>query len=171
MKKILIFWISIILIIIGVFAVLGNNGYLFVNHTVIPPISSVELEKINDDTLINITNSNFSSNDYNIFYNLTNKINELKGIENIEYKIFISNETIEDIKNFYRNILRELGYDYYETYSDSIFYDSNKFNYYTFIKGFNGVVIFMTSYNEFTWICYSTGHVFDYQVILDNINR
>lgn len=172
MKKLLIFGIILISISVGVIAVLGYNGYLFIDHTVIPPKSSFKWSEYgNDSNIINIDESNNSSYDFSIFSKITEKLKTIKGIENINYQIFISNESLTDIKKYYKTILKELDYEYHDEYNGVIFYDFFELDYFTFINGFNGVVIFLTSYNSYSWICYSTGHVLDYQNILDHIHE
>ena len=117
------------------------------------------------DTILN--ESNTTSNDFPVLLNLTNKMKEIPGIENINYEIFISNNSMIEVLSDYQQILKSEGYSYNKEFSGSRFYESSNIYYHVFIKGINSVIIYLTNYNQQTWICYSTGNVQQYQEIFN----
>ena len=109
----------------------------------------------------------FTMTKYKEYEHALKNTNKFPNIENINYEIFVSNESIKTIFNEYNEILTNDGYTYHEEYSGEFLYESSKLYYYTFMKGLNGVVIYMTHHNGQTWICYSSGNVLQYQEIFD----
>ena len=166
-KKILILSIISILVIIILIS-LQLSGFLFVDKSIKTPGSNLDWEPIDkDDIKDNSNDSNNSDNDFPLLYNFIKLLEEVPGIENINYEIFVSNETMKIIFNEYKEILENDGYNYHEEYSGEFMYESSRIYYYTFMKGLNGVVIYMTYHNSQTWICYSSGNVLQYQEIFD----
>ena len=156
------------MLIIGIIIGLHVTGYLLNNQRIIPPKSQIEWKNPNENN--SIGNSNDSNNEaYNfpVILNLTEKMKEIPGIENIKYKIFVSNDSIQQIINYYSDILEKEGYGYYDEYSGMKSYENNEIYYYTFIKGLNAVVIYLSSYNQKTWICYSVSDIIHYKEIFD----
>ena len=62
----------------------------------------------------------------------------------------------------------EEGYSYNDLYSGITPPDYFELNYFTFVKGFNTVVVFTKTGQNLTWLCYSTGNLLDYQYIIEN---
>ena len=170
-----------VILIFGILAGLHLNGYLLNNQKIIPPGSDIDWESFKDvfpDEKPNESNNssstsliNNTSEDFPFLVNLTEKLKDVPGIENINYEIFISNDTVERIIESYKDILRKQGYSYHSKYSGSRYYESSLIYYHTFNKGLNGVAIYMTIFNEQTWICYSTGSVFHYREIFEYLTK
>lgn len=181
MRKISYLFIILVILAVVIVAGLHFTGYLLNNQKIIPPGSDIEWESFEDvfpdeksDKSNNSSNNfqtNNSSKDFPLLVNLTEKLKDVPGIENINYEIFISNDTVERIIESYKDILKEQGYTYHSKYSGSRYYESSEIYYHTFNKGFNGVAIYMTIFNEQTWICYSTGSVFDYREIFEYLTK
>jgi len=170
MKKMFYLLIFILILIIGIVSGLQYTGYFFYNEEIISPGENIEWQKFDNNTLIiNENESLNSSNDYSIFLDITEKLKEIDGIENITYEIFITNNSMMDIIQYYSNLLELDGYTFSNEYSGITPSEYFELTYYTFIKGFNGVVIFIKTHQMLTWICYSTGNILEYQNIINNL--
>lgn len=172
MRKIFILLIIIVVIVLGITVSLHLTGYLLNDQKIIPPGSELDWKNFEEVYPVEkYEEANNSSKDFPLIVNFTEKIKEIPGIKNINYDIFISNESIESIIESYKNILVEQGYAYQKKYSGMESYESYNIHYYIFIKGFNGIAIYMTTFEEQTWICYSTGSVLQYREIFDYITK
>jgi len=161
--------IILLVIIVIIFAGLQFNGYLFNNKDIKPPGNNENWQQFDNNTIIfNNSDPLNNSNDYSIFTDINNKIKDIEGIEKITYEIFITNKSINDIFEYYNSILIEEGHSYNEEYSGITPPDYYELNYFTFIKGLNTVVVFTKTYQNLTWLCYSTGNLLDYQYIIEN---
>jgi len=168
MRRIYYFLSIPVILAIGIVVGLHFTGYLLNNQRIIPPTSQIEwkyLEKV--ISVDNTTESNSTFYHFPIILNLTEKMKDIPGIENINYKVFVSNDSIQQIIDYYTNILEKDGYSYHDEYSGKMIYEFSEIYYYTFIKGFNGVVIYLSQYAQQTWICYSTSDIIHYQQIFD----
>ena len=92
---------------------------------------------------------------------------DIPGIEYIHYEVFVSNDSVQQVIEYYTDILEKEGYSYHDEYSGVTTYEYSQIYYYTFIKGLNGVVIYLSQYDQQTWICYSTSDILHYKQILD----
>jgi len=99
---------------------------------------------------------------------------ELSGVpnlDNIKYKIFISDATIETIANNYKYDLKEKGYEL--EYQGVITKKGMTFHYYGFVKGITAVGIILTSdltkvSSTYETVVLSTiGSVYDYKEIIN----
>ena len=151
-----------VLVSVGVVVGLQVTGYLFNDQRIIPPVSSVELDEIQDEGSENPSESGLPP-----MLNLTEQLKEVPGIKNIRYEIFVSSESMDQVLASYTNELENDGYAYHEEYSGMQTYHSAEIFYHAFAKGLNGVVIFLSEYNHRTWVCYSTGNVLQYQQIFE----
>ena len=98
MKKMFYLLIFILILIIGIVSGLQYTGYFFYNEEIISPGENIEWQKFDNNTLIiNENESLNSSNDYSIFLDITEKLKEIDGIENITYEIFKTNNSMMDI--------------------------------------------------------------------------
>ena len=104
-KKILILSIisiAVILILIS----LQLSGFLFVDKSIKTPGSNLDWEPIDkDDIKDNSNDQNNTNNDFPLLYNFIELLEGIPGIENINYEIFVSNESIKTIFNEYTEIL------------------------------------------------------------------
>ena len=144
------------------------TGYLLNNQRIIPPSSQIKWKNL--EQVISVDNTNGSNNisyHFPVMLNLTEKMRDIPGIENINYEIFVSNDSIPQIIDYYKDILEKEGYSYHDEYSDMKTYEDAEIYYYTFIKGLNGVVIYLSHHDQKTWICYSTSDIIHYQQIFD----
>lgn len=160
MRKIFYLLLVIVVLLIGLVAGLHFTGYLFNNQQIISPYSSIEWNN----------SSSRSSNTLTqvpIIQNLTKQMKDIPGIEYINYRVFISNDSIQKNIQYYADILKKDGYSYQTDYSGISTYEYAEIYYYTFIKGLNAVVIYLSDYNHQTWICYSTGDAIHYQQIFN----
>lgn len=160
MKKIFYLLLTMIAIIFLI-TILQYNGYLFINNKTINPSDQINLEQFDN-------NKNSSSN-YSIFTNITNKIKDIEGIESIDYEIFITNNSMDQIIQYYSTQLESDGYSISLDNSGITPSEYFEMNYYTYIKGVNGVVIFIKTHENQTWFFYSSGSIFEYQKIIDNL--
>ena len=153
-----------LMVIVSVGIVVGFHvtGYLFNDQRIIPPVSSVELEEVQDGG----SESSSGSGSPPMLI-LTEQLKEVPGIKNIRYELFVSSESMDQVLAYYTNELEKEGYAYHEEYSGMQTYNSAEVFYHAFAKGLNGVVIFLSEYNHQTWVCYSTGNVLQYQRIFD----
>jgi len=156
----------VVLLSVGFLVGLHVTGYLFNDQRIIPPISSVEWETIQDES----SGANSSSSELPSMENLTETLQEIPGIERIKYKIFVSSESMDQVLAYYTGVLEHEGYAYHEEYSGMKTVGSSEIYYYSFAKGLNGVVVFLSEYGSRTWVCYSTGSVLQYQRIFEYIN-
>jgi hypothetical protein len=147
---------------ISVIVGLHVTGYLFNDQQVIPPVSLVEWESIRDES-----GSQSLGSDAPPMLNLADQLDEIPGIKSIKYKIFVSSESMEQVLLCYTDVLENDGYAYHSEYSGMQTYQSSEIFYHAFAKGLNGVVIFLSEYNQHTWVCYTTGGVLQYQQIFD----
>lgn len=168
MRRIYYFLLIFVLITTGIVAGLHFTGYLLNNQRIIPPSSQIKWKNLEEViTVDNTTGTNNTSYHFPAILNLTEKIKDIPGIKNIKYQIFVSNESIPQIIDYYTDILEKEGYSYHDEYSDKKMYEDSEIYYYTFIKGLNGVVIYLSQYDQKTWICYSTSDIIHYQQIFD----
>jgi len=165
MKKKYFLVVFTVLLSSGIVVGLHVTGYLFNDQRILPPESSVEWETIQEDS----SDSSSSGSEFPSMLNLTEAIKDIPGIEKIKYKIFVSRESIDQVLAYYTNVLENDGYAYHDEYSGMKTYGSSEIFYYSFVKGLNGVVIFLSQFNHQTWVCYSTGNLLQYQQIFDYI--
>jgi len=152
----------VVMVSVGVVVGLQVTGYLFNDQRIIPPVSSVELDGIQDESSENPSESGSPP-----MLNLADQLDEIPGIKSIKYKIFVSSESMEQVLLYYTDVLENDGYAYHSEYSGMQTYQSSEIFYHAFVKGLNGVVIFLSEYNQHTWVCYTTGGVLQYQQIFD----
>jgi hypothetical protein len=165
MRKIYYFLLLLVILSSGIVVGLHFTGYLLNNQRIIPPSSQITLDEVfPGDTN---TNSNTTSNNFPILLNLTEQMKDIPGIEYITYKIFVSNDSLQQILEYYTDILENEGYSYQNKYSGMITYESSTIYYHTFTKGLNAVVIYLSYYDQQTWICYSTSDIIHYKQIFD----
>ena len=168
MRKIYYFIIIPVILSIGIIVGLYFTGYLLNNQRIIPPSSQIEIKNLEE-----ILSGNNTIESNNTFHhppgiiNLTKKMKDIPGIEYINYKIFVSNDSIQQIIDYYTNILEKDGYSYHNEYSGIKTYENSEIYYYTFTKGLNAVVIYLSQYNQQTWLCYSTSDILHYQQIFN----
>lgn len=157
-----------VIVIIGIVVCLHLTGYLFNDQRIIPPSSPVDWKKLDGFNSMNQTaGSNITSYPYRVILNLTEQMKEIPGIENIKYEVFVSNDSMLEVVEYYTHILENDGYSYHDEYSGVMSYNSSNINYYTFTKGLNAVVVYVSEYNQLTWICYSTSDIIHYKEIFD----
>jgi hypothetical protein len=156
----------VMLLSVGFLVGLHVTGYLFNDQRIIPPVSSVEWEMIQDES----PGDNSSGSEFPSMLNLTETLQEVPGIERIKYKVFVSSESMDQVLAYYTEVLEHEGYAYHEEYSGMKTFRSSEIYYYSFAKGLNGVVVFLSEYHQWTWVCYSTGNVLQYQRIFDYVN-
>lgn len=97
------------------------------------------------------------------------EIKDIPYIDKLKYKIYGSDELMDDIANDYKNKLKNKGYRI--LYEGTIYRKEIPFQYYGFIKGFTAVGIIMTSdknvsLNHQTMVLYSTGSALDYRKLI-----
>jgi hypothetical protein len=160
MRRIFYFLVILFILSIGVVAGLHFTGYLLNNQRIIPPSSQVEWKD-------NTTESTTKSYHFPVMLNLTETMKDIPGIEYIKYEVFVSNDSIQQVIDYYTDILEKDGYSYHDEYSGMKTYEYSEIYYYTFTKGLNGVVIYLSQYDQQTWICYSTSDIVHYQQIFD----
>ena len=157
-----------VIVIIGIVIGLHFTGYLLNEQRIIPPSSSIDWKNLNGIYSANqTTGSNTTSYPYLVILNLTEKMKDIPGIEHIKYEVFVSNDSMEQVIEYYADILEKDGYSPHDEYSGMMTYDASEIYYYTFTKGLNGVVIYLSKYDQQTWICYSTGDILHYKQIFD----
>lgn len=162
MRRIYYFLLLVVILSSGIVTGLHFTGYLFNNQQIIPPISSIEWKHLD-----NTTESNTTSSQFPLILNLTEKMKDIPGIEYIHYEVFVSNDSVQQVIEYYTDILEKEGYSYHDEYSGVTTYEYSQIYYYTFIKGLNGVVIYLSQYDQQTWICYSTSDILHYKQILE----
>jgi hypothetical protein len=168
MRRIYNFLLIFVILTIGIVAGLHLTGYLLNNQRIIPPSSQIEWKNLEEVISVdNTTESNNTFHHFPLILNLTEKMKDIPGIEHINYKIFIANNSIQQIIDYYTDILEKEGYSYHDKYSGMKTYEYSEIYYYTFTKGLNGVVIYLSEYNQQTWICYSTSDIIHFQQIFD----
>lgn len=155
----------IALMIVGVVIGLQVTGYLFNDQRIIPPVSSVTLEEILGESPA----GHASGSGVPPMLNLTERLKEVPGIKNIKYEVFASNASKDQVLAHYTYVLENNGYTYHSEYSGMQRFHSVEIFYYAFAKGLNGVVIFLSEYNSYTWVCYTTGGVLQYQQIFKDL--
>jgi len=168
MRRIYYFLLLLVILSSGIVVGLHFTGYLLNNQRLIPPSSQIEWKNLDDffpgD---NTTTSNTTSSQFPLILTLTEKMKDVPGVENINYEIFVSNDSMQQILEYYTGILEKEGYSYHDEYSGMKTYEYSKIYYHTFIKGLNAVVIYLSDYNQQTWICYSTSDIIHYKQIFD----
>lgn len=162
MRRIYYFLLLLVILSSGIVVGLHFTGYLFNDQQIIPPSSPVEWKPLD-----NTTESNTTSSQFPLLLNLTEKMKDIPGIEYVHYEVFVSNDSIQQVIEYYTNILEKEGYSFHDEYSGVTAYKYSEIYYYTFIKGLNGVVIYLSQYNQQTWICYSTSDILHYQQIFN----
>ena len=165
MRRIYYFLLLLVILSSGIVIGLYFSGYLFNNQRIIPPSSPVEWEHFDDGFSVN----NTTSSHVPLILNLTEQMKDIPGIEYIQYEVFVSNDSIQQVVEYYTDILEKDGYSYHDEYSGMKTYGYFEGYYYTFTKGLNVVVIFLSQYNHQTWICYSTSDIFHYKQIYDSM--
>jgi len=163
MRRIYYFLLLLVILSSGIVAGLHFTGYLFNNQRIIPPSSPVEWKNLDEGFSVN----NTTTSHFPLILNLTEKMKDIPGIEHVHYKVFVSNDSIQQIIKYYTDILEKDGYSYYDEYSGMTTYEHSEIYYCTFIKGLNGVVIYLSQYDQQTWICYSTSDILHYKQIFD----
>ena len=169
MKKIFYLLIFLIILVISIVSGLNYTGYFSTEEKIITPHEYINWNQFDNQTLTNNNQTINSSNNYSIFFDITEKLKELDGIENINYEIFITNNSMQNIIQYYSDILELDGYSISNEYSGITPPEYYELNYYTFLKGLNGVVIFIKTHENLTWVFYSTGNLLEYQNILNNL--
>jgi hypothetical protein len=168
MRRIFKFLLIFIILSIGIVAGLYFTGYLLNDQKIIPPSSQIQWKNLDGVISVdNITESNNTFHHFPVILNLTEKMKDIPGIEHIKYKIFVSNDSIQQIIDYYTDILEKEGYSYHDEFSGTTTYEYSEIYYYTFIKGLNGVIIYLSQYDQQTWICYSTSDIIHYQQIFN----
>jgi len=168
MRRIYYFLLIPVILSIGIVVGLHFTGYLLNDQRIIPPSSQIEWKNLKEVSSVNkTTESNNTSYQFPLILNLTKKMKDIPGIEYINYKIFVSNDSIQQIIDYYTDILEKEGYSYHDEYSGMKTYVYSEIYYYTFTKGLNGVVIYLSQYNQHAWICYSTSDIIHYQQIFN----
>jgi hypothetical protein len=162
MRKIYYFLLLLVILSSGIVVGLHFTGYLFNDQRIIPPSSPVEWKQLDNTTKANSTSSQFP-----LILNLTEKMKDIPGIEYIHYEVFVSNDSIQQVIKYYTDILEKEGYSYHDEYSGMTTYEYSEIHYRTFINWLNGVVIYLSQYDQQTWICYSTSDIIHYQQIFD----
>jgi len=168
MRRIYYFLLLLVILSSGIVVGLHFTGYLLNNQRIIPPSSQIEWKNL--DEVISFDNTTGSNNNFYhlpLMLNLTEKMKTIPGIEHINYEVFVSNDSKQQIIGYYTDILEKEGYSYHDKYSGMKTYEYAEIYYYTFIKGLNGVVIYLSQYDQHTWICYSTGDIIHYKQIFD----
>lgn len=172
MRQVYILAIGVFLIFIGIVAGFYFSGYLTSDQEIIPPESYINWEQYEDNSSISNKNntteddqSDSTNQEFPLMLSLTETMSDIPGIENINYEVFVSNDSIHQIFDYYEGLLKKEGYAYHEEYSSIGFYESSEIYYYTFIKGLNAVIFYLSEYDQKTWVCYSTGSVLQYQDI------
>jgi hypothetical protein len=168
MRRRYYFLVILVVLVSGIVAGLHFTGYLFNDQRIIPPRSQIEWKNLDDGFPVdNTTGSNTTSYHLPIILNLTEQMKDIPGIEHIKYEVFVSNDSIQQVIEYYTDILEKDGYAYHDEYSGMKTYEYAEIYYYTFIKGLNGVVIYVSEYDQHTWICYSTGDILQYKQIFE----
>jgi len=168
MRRIYYFLLILVILSIGIVVGLHFTGYLLNDQRIIPPRSQIEMKNLKEFSSVNkTTESNNTSYHFPVILNLTKKMKDIPGIEYINYKVFVSNDSIQQIIDYYTDILEKEGYSYHDEYSGMKTYEYSEIYYYTFIKGLNGVIIYLSQYDQHTWICYSTSDIIHYQQIFN----
>ncbi len=153
--------VLVVILSFGIIIGLQVNGYLFNDQRIIPPGSLKEWEDIKNRS----SNGQTSGSGSPAMLNLTDKMKEIPGIEKIKYDVFLSNKSMQQVIEYYTDILANDGYSYHSEYSGMMTYGSSDLSYHSFAKGLNGVVIFLSEFGSKTWVCYTTGGVLQYQQI------
>jgi hypothetical protein len=149
--------------------VIKYSDYLYRDEKIIQPQEYIEWDKFQNNTSIfNEENINPMEN-YSIFNQISESIKDIDGIEKINYEIFITNNSMQNILEYYTNQLENEGYSLNLEYSGITPSEYYELNYYTYIKGLNGVVIFIKTHEKLTWVLYSNGNILDYQDIINNL--
>jgi len=168
MRRIYYFLLIFVILSIGIIVGLHFTGYLLNNQRIIPPSSQIEWKNLKEvNSVDKATGSNNTSYYFPEILNLTEKMKDIPGIENINYEVFVSNDSIQQIIDYYTDILEKEGYSYHNEYSGMKTYENSEIYYYTFTKWFNGVVIYLSQYDQQTWICYSSSDIIHYKQIFD----
>lgn len=167
MRRLYISLVIVFILIIGIIVSLHMTGYLLNDQRIIPPRSQIEWGNLIENPSSVSNESNNTVYYFPLILNLTEKMKDIPGIKNINYEIFVSNDSVKEIIDYYTDILESDGYGYHNEYSGNKTYEYAKIYYYTFIKGLNGVVIYLSSYNQQTWICYSVSDIIHYKEIFD----
>lgn len=97
------------------------------------------------------------------------EISDIPDIEDLKYKLYISEATPENIINNYKYLLKQKGYKL--QYRGIINKNGIDFEYYGFTEGITAIGILITDeidqlISEKTTILYTTGSIFDYQDII-----
>jgi hypothetical protein len=157
-----------VIVIIGIVVGLHFTGYLLNEQRIIPPSSLINWKNLDGmSSADQTTGSNTTSYPYRVILNLTEQMKGIPGIDYINYEVFLSNDSMQQVIEYYTDILEKDGYSPHDEYSGMMTYDSSEIYYYTFTKGLNGVVIYLSEYDQQTWICYSTGDILHYKQIFD----
>lgn len=164
---------SILIILSVILAILISGlyftGFILNNNQVKPPAEGDIWQKFDkNNNTFNDTNFFNNSLNYSIFSDISNMISDINGIDKIEYEIYLTNQTLIDIIEYYNLILIQDGFSYNEDYSGITPSEYFELDFYTYTKGLNAVVIFLKSVDSVSWVCYSTGNLLDYQSILEN---
>lgn len=168
MRRRYYFFVVLVVLVVGIILGLQFMGYLSNDQRIIPPRSHIEWNSLDDGfSGDNTTGSTNTSDVPPIILNLTEKMKDIPGIEHIKYEVFVSNDSRQQVIAYYTDILEKDGYTYHDEYSGSETYEYAEIYYYTFIKGLNGVVIYVSQDDQHSWICYSAGNVLYYKEILE----
>ena len=162
MRRRYYFLVLFVVLVSGIVVGLQLTGYLFNTQRIIPPSSQLEWENLDDEVSIDNTSYQLP-----IILNLTEQMKDIPGIEHIKYEVFASNDSRQQVIAYYTNLLEKDGYSFHDEYSGIQTYEYAEIYYYTFIKGLNGVVIYVSQDNQHTWVCYSTGDVLQYKEIFE----
>jgi hypothetical protein len=160
MRRRYYFLVLFVVLISGIVVGLQLTGYLFNTQRIIPPSSELDWEHLDDEVSIDNT-----SYEIPIILNLTEQMKDIPGIEHIKYEVFVSNDSRQQVIVYYTDLLEKDGYSFHDEYSGMQTYEYAEIYYYTFIKGLNGVVIYVSQDDQHTWVCYSTGDVLQYKEI------
>ena len=98
------------------------------------------------------------------------EIQSIPNINNLQHKMYLSNESVKTLENDFKKRLQDDGYEL--IYEGTIFKNEIPLICYGFINGLNAVGIIMTTYQNLTsghetLVLYTVGSVFDYKDIID----
>lgn len=174
MRKMYLVLVILTVLSVGTVVGLHLTGYLLNDQRIIPPQSTIDWEHGEENPTENTSTgwtdtneSNHTTDQFPLLVNLTETMKDVPGIEYVKYEIFVTNETMNQVIAYYKDILEADGYAYHDEYSGMKMYESSEIYYYTFVKGLNGVVVYVSQYHQQTWVCYTTSDIVHYQQIFE----
>ncbi len=155
--------VKVLALFVTVTVLLGIGGFVTYNAGFIPIKELLETqEPIGNTEEINI-------DEYMDEYP---EIKNIPNLDNLKYKAYETDESIDAVANDYKLKLENDGYSI--KYEGTVYKRGIPFQYYGFLKRFTAVGIIMTSdvnvtFGNETKVLYTTGSIFEYREIMNFI--